>query len=70
MTKRPARDDLFAIFPDLPWLHPDRLVAAQIEAVQNRAQREVRQTPVRPGKALSSRRRQGRKAERLKGRKA
>ena len=37
MSKRPARDDLFAIFPDLPWQRPHRLVAKQIERVHHQA---------------------------------
>jgi hypothetical protein len=49
--KRPARDDLFAIFPDLPWLHPDRLVAKR-EPVQNQARRPMGQPQIRAGENI------------------
>jgi hypothetical protein len=33
MPKRPARDDLFAIFPDLPW-HPHKTDAEHMRQVK------------------------------------
>jgi hypothetical protein len=42
MSKRPVRDDLFAIFPDLPWHRPR--TAAERDA---QAQRHLRQTQMR-----------------------
>jgi hypothetical protein len=42
MARTPARDDLFVLFPDLPW-HPRRTASGQMERVQ----RQVHATQAR-----------------------
>jgi hypothetical protein len=66
MAKRAPADDLFAIFPDLPWLryppHPThrRLIHARVEVVRDRALMSIarqRLATERIGFAVSARRR-------------
>jgi len=54
MSKGPSRNDLFAIFPDLPWHRPG-ITVGRIEQVQRWARQTLRREKIRRQQAATER---------------